>query len=249
MIANLSYSANSHWNTIVESPKHRTVAGYGSLVIKEKMKRSSDLPAFFAKEDHGRTISKYQKNQTVFSQGDLADSVFYIQRGRVKKTVVSEQGKEVVLALLETGDFFGERCLTGQPWRMATVTAISESEIIRLEKAAVLRMLREPAFCEKFISHLLARIIRVEEDLVDQLFNSSEKRLARLLLLLANFGKETRPGPVIADISQEMLAEMVGTTRSRVSFFMNKFRRAGFIDYGNHQIEVHRSILNAVLHH
>jgi CRP/FNR family transcriptional regulator, cyclic AMP receptor protein len=249
MSAHLSYSANSPWNTIVEGPEHRTVASYESPVIKDKMKPSSSLQAFLAKQDRGMTKSKCRKNQTVFSQGDLADAVFYIQQGKVKKTVVSERGKEVVLALLKTGDFFGERCLTGQPRRMATVTAMSESVIMRLDKACMLRMLREPAFCEKFISHLLARNIRIEDDLVDQLFNSSEKRLARLLLRLANFGKQTRPEPVVTDINQEMLAEMVGTTRSRVSYFMNKFRRAHFIDYGGHQIEVHRSLWKAVLHH
>jgi CRP/FNR family transcriptional regulator, cyclic AMP receptor protein len=249
MSAHFSYGANSPWNTIVESPKHRTAASYWSSVIRDKVKPSSGLPALLAKQDHGMTKLKYRKNQTVFSQGDLADAVLYVLQGKVKKTVVSEQGKEVVLALLETGDFFGERCLTGQPRRMATVTAMSESVIMRLEKACVLRMLSEPAFCEKFISHLLARNSRIEEDLVDQLFNSSETRLARLLLRLANFGKQTKPEPVVEDMNQEMLAEMVGTTRSRVSYFMNKFRRAGFIDYGGHQIEVHRSLRKAVLHH
>ena len=176
------------------------------------------------------------------------DSVFYIQSGKVKKTVVSEQGKEAVVALLGTGDFFGEGCLTGQPRRLSTVSAVTESVIVRIAKADITRVIhKEPAFAELFIAHLLARNSRVEEDLVDQLFNSSEKRLARMLLLLANFGKEGRPEPIIAKISQETLAEMIGTTRSRVSHFMNKFRELGLIDYNGH-IEVHSSLLNVVLH-
>jgi CRP/FNR family transcriptional regulator, cyclic AMP receptor protein len=174
--------------------------------------------------------------------------VFYVQKGKVKITVVSQQGKEAVVAILGADDFFGEGCLAGQPRRMATVKAMVESAIMRLEKAAIVSLIHEePAFSEMFIAHLLARTIRVEEDLVDQLFNSSEKRLARLLLLLANFGKEGRPEPVIPKISQETLAEMVGTTRARVSFFMNKFRKLGFIEY-NGGIEVHSSLLNVVLH-
>ena len=177
-----------------------------------------------------------------------ADAVFYIQNGKVKVTVVSEQGKEAVVAVLGPDEFCGEGCLTGQPRRMATATAMTECEIMRLEKAAIVRVLHdEPAFSEMFVAHLLARTIRVEEDLVDQLFNSSEKRLARALLLLANFGKEGRPEPIIAKVSQETLAEMIGTTRSRVSFFMNKFRKLGLIDYNGH-IEVHSSLLNVVLH-
>ena len=188
-------------------------------------------------------------NQIVFSQGDQADSVFYIHHGKVKLTVVSEQGKEAVVAVLGPDEFCGEGCLAGQPRRMATAAALTECEIMRLEKAAIIRVLHdEPAFSEMFVSHLLARTIRVEEDLVDQLFNSSEKRLARLLLLLANFGKEGRPEPIIAKISQETLAEMIGTTRSRVSFFMNKFRRLGFVDYNGSGLEVHSSLLNVVLH-
>ena len=175
-------------------------------------------------------------------------SVFYIQSGKVKKTVVSEQGKEAVVALLGTGDFFGEGCLTGQPRRLSTVSAVTECVVVRIAKADITRVIHEePAFAELFIAHLLARNSRVEEDLVDQLFNSSEKRLARMLLLLANFGKEGRPEPIIAKISQETLAEMIGTTRSRVSFFMNKFRELGLIDYNGH-IEVHSSLLNVVLH-
>ena len=184
----------------------------------------------------------------VFSQGDPADAIFYIQKGKVKLTVVSEHGKEAVIAILEAGDFFGEGCLAGQPLRIATAGAISECAIMRLEKSDTIRVLHdEPAFSELFLEYLLSRNIRIEEDLVDQLFNSSEKRLARLLLLLANFGKEGKPEPVIANISQETLAEMIGTTRSRVSHFMNKFRKLGFIDY-NGGLKVHSSLLNIVLH-
>ena len=207
-----------------------------------------DVKSFLAKVGDGRSIAKYRKNQIVFSQGEPADAVFYIQKGKVKITVVSEQGKEAVVAILSSDDFFGEGCLAGQPRRMATVRAMSDASIMRLEKAAIIALLHnERAFSEKFIAHLLARTIRVEEDLVDQLFNSSEKRLARLLLLLANFGKEGRPEPVIAKISQETLAEMIGTTRARVSFFMNKFRKLGFVDY-NGGIEVHGSLLNVILY-
>lgn len=208
-----------------------------------------DPKSFLAKVGEGRTISKYRKDQVVFSQGEAADAVFYIQKGKVKVTVVSDQGKEAVVALLGAEEFCGEACLAGQPRRIATVTAMTECTMMRLQKTSIIRVLHdEPGFSELFISYLLARTIRVEEDLVDQLFNSSEKRLARLLLLLANFGKEGRPEPIIAKISQETLAEMIGTTRSRVSFFMNKFRRLGFVDYNGSGLEVHSSLLNVVLH-
>jgi len=204
--------------------------------------------AFLAKVGEGRTISTYRKNHVVFSQGDRADAVFYIQKGKAKVTVISEQGKEAVVAILGPGEFFGEGCLAGQTQRIATVAIMTEAVVMRLDKTAIVRVIhKEPAFSELFIAHLLGRTIRVEADLVDQLFNSSEKRLARLLLLLANFGKEGKPEPIIAKISQETLAEMIGTTRSRVSFFMNKFRKLGFIQY-NGSIEVHSSLLNAVLH-
>ena len=218
--------------------------------MKEPSKKRAafDPREFLSKVGRGRTISKYRMNQVVFSQGDAADSVFFIEQGKVKVTVVSEQGKEAVIAVLGVGDFCGEGCLAGQPLRMATATAMSGCEIMRLEKAAVIRVLHdEPAFSELFVAHLLARNIRVEEDLVDQLFNSSEKRLARALLLLANFGKEGRPEPIIAKVSQETLADMIGTTRSRVSFFMNKFRDLGFIEY-NGTLTVHSSLLSVVLH-
>ena len=213
-----------------------------------KRRPSFDPKSFLAKVGEGRSIATYRQGQIVFSQGDPADEVFYIQKGKVKVTVVSEQGKEAVVAILAADEFFGEGCLAGQAQRIATVAAMTESVIVRLEKAAIVRVIhQEPAFSEMFIAHLLGRTIRVEADLVDQLFNSSEKRLARVLLLLANFGKEGKPEPIIAKISQETLAEMIGTTRSRVSFFMNKFRKLGFIDY-NGGIEVHSSLLNVVLH-
>lgn len=213
-----------------------------------KRRASFDPISFLAKVGDGRSIDKYRKDHIVFSQGDPADAVFYVQKGKVKVTVVSQQGKEAVVAILEADEFFGEACLVGQSQRIATVATMMESVIVRLEKAAIIRVIHEePAFSEMFIAHLVGRTIRVEADLVDQLFNSSEKRLARLLLLLANFGKEGKPEPIIAKISQETLAEMIGTTRSRVSFFMNKFRKLGFIHY-NGGIEVHPSLLNAVLH-
>jgi CRP-like cAMP-binding protein len=217
-------------------------------VRKSIRKPSFDPKVFLDTENVGRTISKYQKDQTVFAQGSPADAVFYIQKGKVKITVVSEQGKEAVVAVLGSDEFCGEGCLTGQPRRIATAVAMTKCEIMRLEKVAIVRVLHEePAFSEMFIGHLLARTMRVEEDLIDQLFNSSEKRLARALLLLANFGKDGRPEQIIAKVSQETLAEMIGTTRSRVSHFMNKFRKLGFIEYNGH-LEVHSSLLNVVLH-
>jgi CRP/FNR family cyclic AMP-dependent transcriptional regulator len=203
---------------------------------------------FLAKVGEGRTIAEYPKDQMVFSQGDPANAVFYIQNGKVKLTVVSNAGKEAVIAILGPGDFLGEGCLTAQPIRMATATAISDCSIVRLERTAMIRVLHEePAFSEMFLAYVLSRNMRIEEDLVDQLFNSSEKRLARVLLLLANFGKQGKPEPLIAKISQETLAEMIGTTRSRVSFFMNKFRKMGFIEY-NGGLHVNSSLLNIVLH-
>jgi CRP/FNR family cyclic AMP-dependent transcriptional regulator len=214
-----------------------------------KRKAPFDPKSFLAMVGEGRSIGKYNKDQVVFSQGDPADAVFYIQKGKVKVTVVSEQGKEAVVAILGTDDFFGEKSLAGLALRISTVTTMTASIIVRLEKAAIVRVIHEePAFAELFIAHLLGRTIRVEADLVDQLFNSSEKRLARLLLLLANFGKEGKPEPISAKISQETLAEMIGTTRSRVSFFMNKFRKLGLIHYNGGGLEVHSSLLNVVLH-
>ena len=218
--------------------------------MARKAKPPFNPKAFLAKTNGRRTISKYRRNQIVFSQGDPADSVFYIQKGKVKKTVLSEQGKEAIVAVLGPDEFCGEGCLTGQPRRLATAAAMEDCEIMRLDKETVVRVLHdEPAFSEMFVAHLLARTIRVEADLVDQLFNSSEKRLARALLLLANFGKEGKPETVIAKINQETLAEMIGTTRSRVSHFMNKFRELGFIDYnGAGTMEVHSSLLNVILY-
>ena len=216
--------------------------------MTSKAKLPFDPKIFLAKADGGRTISQYRRNQIIFSQGDLADSVFYIIAGSVKFSVVSEHGKEAVVAILAADEFCGEGCLAGQPLRIATALAITDSEVMRIEKGAMVRVLHEEsAFSEMFVNHLLARTIRVEADLVDQLFNSSEKRLARALLILANFGKDGKPQPVIAKVSQETLAEMIGTTRSRVSHFMNKFRKLGFIDYNGH-LEVHSSLLSVVLH-
>ncbi len=211
-------------------------------------KDSFDPLKFLAKVGTGKTISGYRKDQIIFSQGEDADTVFYIQKGRVKVVVLSGQGKEAVVGILEAGQFFGEGCLNGHALRVATTTALEECLITSITKPAMIAVLHdEPKFSELFVAYLLTRNSRVEEDLIDQLFNSSEKRLARLLLLLANFGKEGNPTPINPNISQETLAEMIGTTRSRVSFFMNKFRKLGLISY-NGKIEVHRSLLNAVLY-
>jgi CRP-like cAMP-binding protein len=216
------------------------------MTPKEKI--AFDPKLFLAKVGTGRTIREYDKKQVVFSQSDSAEAIFYIQKGKVKLTVVSDNGKEAVIAILGAGDFLGEACLAGRAMYLGTAIAMSECSIVRLEKASMIRVLhQEPAFSEMFVSYLLSRNVRIEEDLVDQLFNSSEKRLARVLLLLAHFGKEGKPEPVIAKISQETLAEMIGTTRSRVSFFMNKFRKMGFIEY-NGGLHVHSSLLNIVLH-
>jgi CRP/FNR family transcriptional regulator, cyclic AMP receptor protein len=208
-----------------------------------------DPEVLLAKLGPGRTITQYRKKQVIFSQGDAADAVFYIQKGKVKLAVVSQQGKEAVIGIIGAGDFFGEGCLAGQLLRMATaVSMMADCSIVRLQKSAVVELLyREPRFSALFLNYVLARNIRIEEDLVDHLFNSSEKRLARVLLLLANFGKEGKQELIIPKISQETLAEIVGTTRPRVSFFMNKFRKLGFIAY-NDGLEIHSSLLNVVLH-
>jgi CRP/FNR family cyclic AMP-dependent transcriptional regulator len=211
-------------------------------------KDSFDSKMFLAKLGAGKTILAFHKNQHVFEQGDVADTVFYIQKGKVKLTVLSKQGKEAVVAILEPGQFFGEGCMNGHKLRISTTTAMEDSVITSITKEAMLAALHdEPQFSEMFMAYLLTRNSRIEEDLVDQLFNSSERRLARLLLLLANFGKAGNPQPISPSISQETLAEMIGTTRSRVSHFMNKFRKLGLIDYNGH-IEVHNSLLSAVLH-
>ena len=212
------------------------------------MNHSFDSSEFLAKVGLGKSIICCQGSQVLFMQGDPADAVFYIQEGKVKLAVTSKRGKEAVVALLETGNFFGEGCLNGQPRRLATASALTDSSVLRIAKTEMIRVLqREPTFAAHFMSYLLQRNSRVEADLVDHLFNSSEKRLARVLLILANFGKDQQPEPVIPRISQELLAEMVGTTRSRVSFFMNKFRKLGFIEYGD-ILEVHHSLLNVLLH-
>jgi CRP-like cAMP-binding protein len=197
----------------------------------------------------GKTSQEYQAGEFVFSQGDPADAVFYIQTGKVKLTVVSKRGKEAVVAILPEASFFGEGCLAGQPLRMSTAMAVQRASIVRVAKEVMVRMLhQEPDFAERFLNHVLSRNIRMEADLVDHLFNSSEKRLARLLLLMANFGQESKPVPVVAKMSQETLAEMIGTTRSRVSFFMNRFRDLGFIDYNGGGMHVHSSLVSVVLH-
>jgi len=209
---------------------------------------SFDPKVFLARLGEGKTILEYSKDQIVFAQGDVADTVYYIQKGRLKVVVVSEQGKEAVVGILESGQFFGEGCMNGHSLRIATTTALEDCRITAITKPAMLAILHsEPAFSEMFMAYLLTRNNRIEEDLIDQLFNSSEKRLARLLLLLANFGKDGSPQAISPNISQATLAEMIGTTRSRVSFFMNKFRKLGLISY-NGKIEVHNSLLNAVLY-
>jgi len=211
-----------------------------------------DPQTFLTQVGSGKTTLSCRKHHVLFSQGDAADAVFYIQDGKVKLTVVSQHGKEAVIAILERGDFCGESCLTGQPVRLATASTLDASTIMRVDKAAMIRVLHdEPAFADLFMAYLLSRNVRIQEDLVDHLFNSAEKRLARILLLLAHYGKEGKPEPTIAKISQETLAEMIGTTRSRVSFFMNRFRKLGFIAYngGSHDgLHVHSSLLNIVLH-
>ena len=206
-------------------------------------------PQTFLKQiDGGKTILSVRKKQILFSQGDPADSVFYIQEGQVKLSVVSAQGKEAVVAVLEDGDFLGESCLAGQPVRLETASSLANSTVVCIDKATMIRVLHdEPTFAQLFMTHLLGRNVRIQADLVDQLFNSAEKRLARVLLLLAHFGKEGKPEPLIAKVSQETLADMIGTTRSRVSFFMNKFRKLGFIQY-NGGLRIHSSLLNVVLH-
>jgi CRP-like cAMP-binding protein len=217
-------------------------------MIREQATPPFDSRNFLRKVGSGKATLTSRRSEVVFSQGEPSDAVFYILEGKVKITVISKQGKGAVVAVLERGDFFGEACLTGQLVRTSTATSIEASTITRIQKVAMIRVLhQEPRFSELFMSYLLSRNLRIEEDLVDQLFNSSEKRLARILLLLAHFGKEGRPEPVVPKISQGTLAEMVGTTRSRVSFFMNKFRKLGFIDY-NGGLEVHSSLLNVVLH-
>jgi CRP-like cAMP-binding protein len=214
-----------------------------------KKKYDFDPKKFLATIGEGRKVVAFPRKQTIFAQGDEADAVFYIQEGKIRLSVVSKIGKEATLGILSAGEFFGEGGLAGQPLRMGSATAMTDCELLQIDKKAmILALRREHTFSDLFVAYLLARNIRYEEDLVDQLFNSSEKRLARILLLLAHFGKDGVPETVIPKISQETLAEMVGTTRSRVSFFMNRFRKLGFVDYGGSELQVHSSLLNVVLH-
>jgi CRP/FNR family cyclic AMP-dependent transcriptional regulator len=217
--------------------------------MKAKSVRKFDPKAFLATIGDGRKILTFGRDRVIFAQGGPTDAVFYVQKGKIKLTVLSPRGKEATVGVLAEGSFFGEGGLAGQAFRMGSATAMSDCTILRIDKKSMVEALqREHSFSDLFVSHLLARNIRYEEDLVDQLFNSSEKRLARILLLLAHFGKEGKPEPVIPRISQESLAEMVGTTRSRVSFFMNRFRKMGFVAYDINGMQVHSSLLNVVLH-
>ena len=218
-------------------------------IMSTKKEHNFDPKEFLATIGEGRRVVDFSKNQTIFTQGEAADAIFYIREGKIRLSVVSKGGKEATLGILSEGDFFGEGSLAGQTLRMGSATAMTECELLQIDrKAMMLALHREHAFSDLFVAYLLARNIRYEEDLVDQLFNSSEKRLARMLLLLAHFGKEGMPEVVIPKISQETLAEMIGTTRSRVSFFMNRFRKLGFVDYGESGLQVHSSLLNVVLH-
>jgi len=216
--------------------------------MRENTALAFDPKALLTKLGKGKKTGAYRNKQVVFSQGDAADAVFYIQSGKVKLTVVSTRGREAVIAVLEEGSFFGEGCLAGQPLRMGSATALTPSLILLVGKPGMVRLLREqPAMADRFILHMLSRNIRIEEDLIDQLFNSSEKRLARALLLLARYGKADKPARVLPRISQATLAEMVGTTRSRVNFFLNKFKKLGFIEY-NGDLKINSSLLSVVLH-
>jgi CRP/FNR family cyclic AMP-dependent transcriptional regulator len=221
-----------------------------ALLAASKKLTKFDSKTFLSTINGGRKIVAFAKKQTIFVQGDSSDTVFYIQKGKVKLTVVSKVGKEATIGILNEGDFFGEGCLAGQPLRLCSATAMTDSTVMKIDKKSMVEVLhREHAFSDTFVAYLLTRSIRYEEDLVDQLFNSSEKRLARILLLLAHFGKEGKPEIVIPNMSQETLAEMIGTTRSRVSFFMNRFRKLGFVEYdGGSGLQVHSSLLNIVLH-
>jgi CRP-like cAMP-binding protein len=220
-----------------------------TFVTASKKLINFDIKTFLSTINGGRKIEAFAKKETIFAQGDSSDAVFYIRGGKVKLTVVSETGKEATIGILTEGDFFGEGCLTGQPLRLCSATAMTDCSVMRIDKKSMNEVLhREHAFSDMFVAYLLTRNIRYEEDLVDQLFNSSEKRLARILLLLAQFGKDGKPETVIPKMSQETLAEMIGTTRSRVSFFMNRFRQMGFIGYNSEELQVNSSLLNVVLH-
>jgi CRP/FNR family transcriptional regulator, cyclic AMP receptor protein len=235
--------------TLRPAEARKLVVSPAEIAAAPERTAAFDPRLFLTRLATGKTSREYQGDEYVFSQGDAADAVFYAQSGKVKLTVVSKRGKEAVVAILPEGSFFGEGCLAGQPLRMSTASAVQRSTIVRVDKPAMLNLLhQEPEFAERFLAYVLSRNIRMEADLVDHLFNSSEKRLARLLLLLANFGQESKPIPVVAKISQETLAEMIGTTRSRVSFFMNRFRKLGFIDYNGGGMHVHSSLVSVVLH-
>jgi CRP/FNR family transcriptional regulator, cyclic AMP receptor protein len=224
------------------------VSSNSAVVLRKKVRISFDPKKFLAKVGDGKTVSEYRKDQIIFSQGDVADAVFYVQKGKIKLSVISKRGREAVVGILGPGHFFGEGCLNGHRLRVTTAAAIDECLVTRIAKATMIATMHdEPDFSELFTADLLNRNSRIEEDLIDQLFNSSEKRLARLLLLLANFGKEGKPEPIVGKFSQETLAAMIGTTRSRVSFFMNKFRKLGYIEY-NGKLEVRNSLLNVVLY-
>jgi CRP/FNR family transcriptional regulator, cyclic AMP receptor protein len=232
-----------------KAPRYGITARSTSTPPSSPLRASFDPDVFLNKVAGAETRRDYSAGSSIFSQGDPADAVFYIQSGRVKLTVVSKRGKEAVIAILTEASFFGEGCLAGQPSRMSTARSIQRCTIVRVEKSMMLDLLRrEPEFAARFLTYLLSRNIRMEADLVDHLFNSSEKRLARLLLLLAHFGQESKPIPMIAKISQETVAEMIGTTRSRVSFFLNRFRDLGFIDYNGGGMHIHSSLVSVVLH-
>jgi CRP-like cAMP-binding protein len=227
----------------------KAMAGPVEIGASPERTAAFDPRAFLLKLSTGKSKQEYHDNELVFSQGDAANAVFYLQSGKVKLTVVSKRGKEAVVAILPEASFFGEGCLAGQLLRMSSARTVERSTVIRVEKMVMVRLLhREPEFAERFLAYMLSRNIRMEADLVDHLFNFSEKRLARLLLLLANFGQESKPLPLIAKMSQETLAEMIGTTRSRVNFFMNRFRDLGFIDYNGGGMHVHSSLVSVVLH-
>ena len=239
---------------MVKAPMINAAARRLSVTVHRPQKAHSSTPAFDVKlfldsTDLGRRVSKFQRKEIVFSQGDPAKNVMYIQEGGVKLTVVNETGKEAVVAIVGPGDFFGEGCLAGQSKCMATAITVAPTTVLVIEKDEMIRALHEEhEFSDRFIAHMLGRNIRVEEDLIDQLFNSSEKRLARTLLLLARYGKQDEPQMILPKVSQEMLAEMIGTTRPRVNFFMNKFRKLGFIQYNNSQVHINKSLLSVVLH-
>ncbi len=240
---------NKQPRPVAPATTHDAAVSPAKIQASQNGAAAFDPGVLLAKLGVGKSSQEYKAGEFVFSQGDVADAVFYIQSGMVKMTAVSTQGKEAVVAILPEGSFFGEGCLAGRPLRVATASTIERSTIIRMEKRIMVGLLhKEPEFAERFMAYLLSRNIRMEADLVDHLFNSSEKRLARLLLLMANFGQESKPLPMIAKMSQETLAEMIGTTRSRVSFFLNRLRELGFIDYNGGGMHVHSSLVSVVLH-